>query len=82
MDQLRWGTSDSLRKLLCELVSWRSMTLTEGEREFPGKVQAKLQDLRYFQENPSHLGLYEADLGRRFLTGLYKMLMQRKRLFY
>ena len=63
MDQLRWGTSDSLRELLCELVSWRSMTLTEGEREFPSKVQAKLQDLRYFQENPSHLGLHEADLG-------------------
>jgi arginine utilization protein RocB len=72
MEQLRWGTPDKLRRLLCELVSWKSMTLTEGEREFPGKVQAKLQELKYFQENPCHLGLYEADLGRRFLTGLYK----------
>jgi len=72
MEQLRWGTPDKLRRLLCELVSWRSMTLTEGEREFPGKVQAKLQELQYFQENPGHLGLHEADLGRRFLTGLYK----------
>ncbi|MDM5327672.1 M20/M25/M40 family metallo-hydrolase [Neobacillus sp. CF12] len=72
MEHLRWGTPDRLRGLLCELVSWRSMTLTEGEREFPGKVQAKLQELQYFQENPSHLGLHEADMGRRFLTGLYK----------
>lgn len=72
MEQLRWGTPDSLRSLLCELVSWKSMTLTDGEREFPGKVQAKLQELEYFQENPDLLGLYEADLGRRFLTGLYK----------
>jgi arginine utilization protein RocB len=72
MEHLRWGTPDRLRGLLCELVSWRSMTLTEGEREFPGKVKAKLQELRYFQENPSHLSLHEADLGRRFLTGLYK----------
>jgi arginine utilization protein RocB len=72
MEHLRWGTPDRLRSLLCELVSWRSMTLTEGEREFPGKVRSKLQELEYFQENPGHLGLYEADLGRRFLTGLYK----------
>jgi arginine utilization protein RocB len=72
MEQLRWGTPDRLRRLLCELVSWRSMTLTEGEREFPGRVQAKLQELRYFQENPGHLALNDADLGRCFLTGLYK----------
>jgi arginine utilization protein RocB len=72
MEHLRWGTPDRLRGLLCELVSWRSMTLTEGEREFPSRVLAKLQELRYFQENPSYLSLHEADLGRRFLTGLYK----------
>lgn len=72
MEQLRWGTPDRLRRLLCELVSWRSMTLTEGEREFPGRVQEKLQELRYFQENPGHLALHEADLGRCYLTGLYK----------
>jgi arginine utilization protein RocB len=72
MEHLKWGTPDQLRKLLCELVSWRSMTLTDGERTFPGKVQAKIQELFYFQKNPDYLGLHEADLGRRFLTGLYK----------
>lgn len=72
MKQLRWGSPEALRHLLCEVVSWKSMTLTEGEREFPAKVEAKLHELLYFQENPNHLGLDDADLGRRFLTALYK----------
>ncbi|MEH7332365.1 M20/M25/M40 family metallo-hydrolase [Neobacillus drentensis] len=72
MEQLRWGTPDALRRLLCEVVSWKSMTLTEGEREFPSKVQAKLAEVTYFRENPNHLELHDADLGRRFLTALYK----------
>ncbi|MBU8769357.1 M20 family metallopeptidase [Cytobacillus oceanisediminis] len=72
MTQLRWGTPDALRRLLCEVVSWKSMTLTEGERKFSLKVTAKLRELTYFQENPDHLGLHDADLGRRFVTALYK----------
>ncbi|MFL6518548.1 MAG: M20/M25/M40 family metallo-hydrolase, partial [Bacillus sp. (in: firmicutes)] len=72
MNQLNWGTPEALRKLLCEVVSWRSMTLTEGERNFPSKVEAKLRGLGYFQENPTHLLLHDADQGRRFLTALYK----------
>jgi arginine utilization protein RocB len=72
MEQSRWGTPEALRQLLCEVVSWKSMTLTDGEREFPSKVKAKLNLLPYFQENPGHLGLHAADLGRSFLTALYK----------
>jgi arginine utilization protein RocB len=72
MEQPKWGTPEALRQLLCEVVSWKSLTLTAGEREFPFKVQAKLQDLPYFQEYPDHLGLHHADLGRQFLTALYK----------
>lgn len=72
MTQLRWGTPDALRRLLCEVVSWKSMTLTEGEREFSFKVTAKLKELTYFRENSDHLGLHDADLGRRFVTALYK----------
>ncbi|CRK82280.1 M20/M25/M40 family metallo-hydrolase [Neobacillus massiliamazoniensis] len=72
MEQLRWGTPQTLRELLCEVVSWKSMTLTDGEREFPSKILTKLQDLVYFQENPNHLRLHDADLGRRFLTALYR----------
>jgi arginine utilization protein RocB len=72
MNQLEWGTPEALRKLLCEVVSWKSMTLTEGEREFSLKLYAKLQNLVYFQNHPNHLGLHDANLVRQFLTGLYK----------
>ncbi|WP_066069089.1 M20/M25/M40 family metallo-hydrolase [Neobacillus soli] len=72
MTQLCWGTPEELRGLLCEVVSWRSMTLTEGERNFPSKVEAKLRGVGYFQANPNHLQLHDADQGRRFLTALYK----------
>lgn len=72
MKQLKWGTPEGLRELLCEVVSWKSMTLTAGEREFPIRLQKKLQEVPYFQVNPNQLGLHDVDLGRRFLTALYK----------
>ncbi|MFJ7727449.1 M20/M25/M40 family metallo-hydrolase [Neobacillus sp. NPDC097160] len=72
MEELKWGTPGALRTLLCEVVSWKSMTLTVGEREFPSKVQAKLQELAYFKKNPDYLALHDVDLGRSFLTALYK----------
>ncbi|MCP3740033.1 M20/M25/M40 family metallo-hydrolase [Rossellomorea sp. BNER] len=72
MNKLRWGTTEELRALLTELVSWKSMTLSEGERQFPMKLQAKLQDLDYFQEFPEYLSLHNADIRRKFLTALYK----------
>lgn len=72
MEKLKWGTPEALRSLLCEVVGWKSMTLTNGEREFPAKIHKKLLDLTYFQENPNHLQLHDADLGRSFLTALYK----------
>ncbi|WP_066391332.1 M20/M25/M40 family metallo-hydrolase [Neobacillus mesonae] len=72
MTQLRWGSPEALRRLLCEVVSWKSMTLTDGEREFSSKVAGKLKELAYFQEHPDHLGLHDADLGRQFVTALYK----------
>jgi len=72
MSKLRWNTPQDLRALLCELVSWKSMTLSEGERQFPMKLHAKLQDLTYFQTYPDQLALHAADLRRNFLTALYK----------
>lgn len=72
MAQLRWGSPNSLRELLCKMVAWKSMTLTQGEREFPSKVMAELGKLVYFQDHRDYLELHDADLGRRFLTALYK----------
>ncbi|RDW19407.1 M20/M25/M40 family metallo-hydrolase [Oceanobacillus chungangensis] len=72
MTETRWQTVESLRDLLNELVSWKSMTLSEGEREFPVKLQAKLQDLAYFQQHSDQLELHDADLRRKLLTALYR----------
>lgn len=72
MEKLLWGTPADLRSLLCELVSWESRTLTEGEKEFPFKVRDKLQELAYFQTHPEFLSLHEADAGRNLLMALYE----------
>ena len=72
MSQLKWGSSESLRALLCELVSWQSRTLTDGECQFAYKVKDKLMELDYFQLNPSFVGLHDAGLGRHAVTALYK----------
>lgn len=72
MRQLLWGNPETLRRLLCELVSWDSRTLTEGERTFTSKLQEKLRMLDYFKKNPEHLSLHKADLGRCFVGALYK----------
>ncbi|MGE7878448.1 M20/M25/M40 family metallo-hydrolase [Peribacillus muralis] len=72
MGQLQWGTPEALRALLCELVSWESRTLTEGEITFPYKVQEKLGKLDFFKKNPANLSLHEVDLGRHFVNAFYK----------
>lgn len=72
MDQLLWGNPEKLRGLLCELVSWDSRTLTEGERTFAPKLEAKLKRIAYFEDNPAYLALHDADFGRQAVTALYK----------
>ncbi|NMH70490.1 M20/M25/M40 family metallo-hydrolase [Bacillus sp. RO3] len=68
----QWETPESLRALLCELVSWDSRTLTEGEVDFPLKVYEKMKGIPYFASHPDLLKLGAADYGRQFLTALYK----------
>ncbi len=72
MTELMWSTPETLRSLLCEVVSWKSMTLSDGEREFPYKIQSKLQDIPYFKEHSELIELTDADQGRKFLTAFYK----------
>ncbi|MEH7342971.1 M20/M25/M40 family metallo-hydrolase [Bacillus sp. JJ1532] len=72
MSHVKWGTPESLRALLCELVSWQSRTLTEGECKFAYNLNAKLMELDYFKLNPSYIGLHDAGLGRNAVTALYK----------
>lgn len=72
MSNVKWGNPESLRALLCELVSWQSRTLTKGECEFSDKVRAKLMELDYFKINQSYIGIHDAGLGRHAVTALYK----------
>lgn len=72
MSNARWGTPESLRALICELVSWQSRTLTDGERKFAHNLKETLMELDYFKENPSYLALHDAGLGRNVVTALYK----------
>ena len=72
MPQLLWNTPEKLRALLCELVSWDSRTLTEGELTFAPKLEAKLMRLSYFRDNPEYLELHDAGYGRQTVTALYK----------
>ncbi len=67
-----WDTQEKLRNLLCELVSWNSITLTEGERLFAPKLIDKIREIEYFQKRPSHLQMHDAGLGRAVVTALYK----------
>ncbi|MCP2033647.1 arginine utilization protein RocB [Planomicrobium sp. HSC-17F08] len=67
-----WGTPEKLQELLIELVSWKSMTLTDGEVEFAYKLKEKLEMLPYFQEYPERLSLSAVNWGRENLTALYK----------
>lgn len=67
-----WDTPEKMTDLLCEMVSWESVYLTQGEIDFPLKAKEKLEHLSYFQENPHLLELGEVNWGRTFLSALYK----------
>ncbi len=72
MNSLMWNTPETLRQLLCELVSWDSRTLTQGEKDFSIKLEAKLRQLPYFAEHPEYLNLHDAGEGRSAVSALYK----------
>ncbi|PRO66585.1 M20/M25/M40 family metallo-hydrolase [Alkalicoccus urumqiensis] len=67
-----WNRPEDLEELLCELVGWESRTFSQGERDFPVKLQEKLKLLPYFRENRGNIRLWDADKGRRSLTALYR----------
>ena len=53
MNAFMWDTPEKLRALLCELVSWESRTLTEGENKFAYQLKDKLLTLPYFENTRS-----------------------------
>ncbi|MDV6379512.1 M20/M25/M40 family metallo-hydrolase [Sporosarcina sp. GW1-11] len=72
MKRYCFDTPEKLRNLLCELVSWDSRTLTEGERFFSWKLQNKLSELAYFEKYPEQVTLHDAGMGRQVVHALYK----------
>lgn len=72
MSAMRWASPEALEELLCELVGWESRTFSQGERDFPVKLQEKLKLLNYFRAHPDQISLHEADEGRRSLAALYR----------
>ena len=71
MDILQWEKQADLKSLLLELVSWESLTGTEGEKQFSHKLKNKLLTLDYFKSNPEKVRLHGAGEGRFALTALY-----------
>ncbi|SDN99768.1 M20/M25/M40 family metallo-hydrolase [Alkalicoccus daliensis] len=67
-----WNTAEAMEDLLCEMVGWESRTFSQGEKDFPVKLQEKLKLLPYFWEHKEHVQLHDADKGRRSLTALYR----------
>jgi len=72
MNTYQWNDPASLRRLLCELVSWESITHGEGEQRFPQQLRRKLMDLAYFAAHPTFLELHDVEKGRQAVTALYK----------
>ncbi|WP_147802598.1 M20/M25/M40 family metallo-hydrolase [Alkalicoccus halolimnae] len=67
-----WNTSEAMEELLCEMVGWESRTFSQGEKDFPVKLQEKLKTLPYFKHHKDHVVMHDADKGRRSLTALYR----------
>lgn len=65
-------SADQMLSLLNDLVSNRSITLSEEEKLFPLRVEQHLLNVPYFQSNKSHITNHVTTDGRRILTALYK----------
>ncbi|WP_342528326.1 M20/M25/M40 family metallo-hydrolase [Chryseomicrobium sp. FSL W7-1435] len=66
----QWQTPESLQTLLEELVGWDSRSTTAGEIDFAHKLEQKLNQLPYFQQNPQNLVLGDAGEQRKFVAAL------------
>ncbi len=69
---LLWDTPEKMRQLVCELVSWQSVSMSEGEDLFTHKLKKKMEGIPYFRENPDHLYFGEVNWGRQYMTALYR----------
>lgn len=67
-----WQRSEDIEGLLYELISWNSLSGSQGEIDFPHKLKDKLLTLDYFSSQEDKIRLFDAGKGRNALTALYK----------
>lgn len=71
MNNLIWNTEKDLEDLICELVSWKSRTGTNGEITFANKIKEKLMKLDYFSENEKNIRFHNAGEERNAVSAIY-----------
>ncbi|SDK25853.1 hypothetical protein SAMN05216187_106109 [Jeotgalicoccus aerolatus] len=67
-----WKSEAQLENLLEELVSWNSVSGTQGEIDFPYKLKDKFQALEYFKTHEDNIQLFDAGKDRKAFTALYQ----------
>ncbi|QQD84585.1 M20/M25/M40 family metallo-hydrolase [Jeotgalicoccus sp. ATCC 8456] len=67
-----WQKSEDIEALLYELVSWNSLSGSQGEIDFPHKLKDKLMALDYFSTQDDKIRLFDAGKNCNALTALYK----------
>ncbi len=67
-----WQKAEDIESLLYELISWDSLSGSQGEIDFPHKLKEKLKELDYFSKAEDKIRLFDAGNSRNALTALYK----------
>ena len=69
---LHMQTPDQMLHLLNDLVSYKSITLSEEEKHIPLRIQQHILRIPYFEANPGLVDIHITTDSRFFLTALYK----------
>ncbi|THE11086.1 M20/M25/M40 family metallo-hydrolase [Bacillus timonensis] len=72
MKTLSMQTPEQMLKILNDLISLGSITLSGAEKQFPLRVIEYLKKVPYFVEHPDYVVNHPTTDGRSFLTALYK----------
>ncbi len=66
------NSPEQMLTLLNDLVSIKSVTFAEEEKQFPLRVKKHLMNIDYFKSNPNNIENHLTTDSRLFLTALYK----------
>ena len=71
MTEMLWQTPEQRAALLKRIVGHPSVTLSQGERDFPYFLQGELKQLAYFESHPEHIVLTPTGDGRHAVLAYY-----------